>query len=368
MSQLKKNNYMKVIVTIPVFNEEENIADVIREIPRTLAGCSAVEILIYDDGSGDRTVERAREAGADYILHHAKNKGLAVTFKDALWAALERGADIIVNTDGDNHYNQSRIYDLVAPLLAGEADVTIGSRKVEELSDMPFWNRHLNRLGSFLLTRWVGIPPVDVSTGFRGYTRDAALRLAVYSRHTYVHTTLLSAYDLHLTLREIPIKARAVTRSSRLIKNIPDHLWKASVNIVRNVVLFRPLRFFGVLSFLLLLIGVVPILRWLYFFMVSDGRGHVQSLILAGVMIILSFNSLMLGLLGSSIGWSRKVAEEALYFVKKQQLDGIVASLPPPAPQSNVAKMSAQPSEKHVYSTHDVAAIKERLKHLGYLE
>lgn len=356
---------MNIIVTIPAYNEEENIRSVIQEIPRQLPGCSRVQVLVYDDGSTDRTAAIARDAGADYILRHAVNKGLAVTFKDALWAALERGADIIVNTDADNHYNQSRMNDLVQPILEGRADMSIGSRNVAKLADMPFWNKHLNRLGSFLLTRWVGMPSLDVSTGFRAYTRDAALRLAVYSRHTYVHTTLLSAQDLHLTIVEVPIPARSVTRASRLIKSIPDHLWKASVNIVRNVVLFRPLRFFGLLALLLFVIGLIPILRWLSFFLVGDGRGHLQSLILAGVAIILSFNSLMLGLLGSSIGWSRKVAEETLYFVKKQQLDAMKKkTMPPP---TEAAADGSTPNNA-VYSHHDAAAIKERLKHLGYLE
>ncbi len=311
----------KLIVTIPAFNEEEHIAGVIREIPRSLPGIDVVEVLVYDDGSVDRTREVAREAGADHVIGHRPNKGLAVTFKEALWAAVERGADIIVNTDADNHYDQSRIGELVTPLLEEKADITIGSRKVDELDHMPFLNKYLNRIGSFVLTKWVGMPRVDVSTGFRGYTKDAALRLAVYSKHTYTHTTLLSAHDLNLSSIEVPIKARQVTRPSRLIKGIPSHLWKSSINIVRNIVLFRPLRFFGVWAVVLFVIGVIPLLRWLYLYSIDQGAGHLQSIVLAGVLIILSFNSLMLGLLGSSIGWSRKVNEEVLYRVKKLELD-----------------------------------------------
>lgn len=312
---------MKLIVTIPAFNEEENIATVIQEIPRTIPGIDVVEVLVFDDGSRDSTREKAKEAGADYIISHQKNKGLAITFKQALWEALKRDADIIVNTDADNHYDQTRISELVAPLLSGEADITIGSRKVQELEHMPFLNKYLNQIGSYVLTKWMGMPRLDVSTGFRGYSRDAAIRLGVYSLHTYVHTTLLSAQDLHLNILEIPIKARQVMRKSRLIKSIPNHLWKASVNIVRNIVLFRPLRFFGVTAVVLFAIGGVAILRFLYFYFIDGGRGHVQSLILAGVLIILSFNSLMLGLLGSSLGWSRKINEEILYFIKKRELD-----------------------------------------------
>lgn len=311
----------KLIVTIPAFNEEETIQEVIAEIPRQIDGFTVVEVLVLDDGSTDRTAEVAREAGADYVICHQKNKGLAVTFKDALWEALQRNADVIVNTDADNHYNQLRIPELALPILHGKADMTIGSRKVEELEQMPFWNKHLNRLGSFVMTKWFGMPKTDVSTGFRGYSREAALKLNVYSLHTYVHTTLLSAVDQHLSILEVPIKARPVSRASRLIKSIPNHLWKAGVNIVRNIVLFRPLRFFGLLAVVFFAIGIVPILRWVFFYMIGTGRGHIQSLILGGVLIILSFNSLMLGMLGSSLGWSRKTSEEVLYFLKKRELE-----------------------------------------------
>ncbi len=311
---------MKLIVTIPAFNEEQNIADVIAEIPRQIAGIDSVEVLVFDDGSSDATVERARAAGADYVISHPRNKGLATTFKAALWEALQRGADVIVNTDGDNHYDQSRISELVQPILQSGIDITIGSRKVAELEHMPFWNKHLNHIGSWVLTKWVGLPRYDVSTGFRGYSREAALRLGVYSTHTYVHTTLLSAQDLHLSIIEVPIKARPVARQSRLIKSIPSHLWKAGINIVRNIVLFRPLRFFGAIAAVLFGLGGLVIIRFLYFYISNDGRGHIQSLVLAGVVVILGFNSLMLGLLGSSIGWSRKIMEENLYYAKKQEL------------------------------------------------
>lgn len=312
---------MKLIVTIPAYNEEENIKDVIVEIPRSIPGIEKVEVLVFDDGSTDRTREIAKAAGADYVIGHTANKGLAITFKQALWEALKRGADIIVNTDGDNHYDQSRIPDLIDPILNNNADIVIGSRKVSELDHMPFWNKHLNRIGSYIFTRWIGMPKVDVSTGYRAYSRNAALRLGVYSLHTYVHTTLLSAQDQHLSLVEVPIKARPVSRKSRLISSIPNHLWKASINIVRNIVLFRPLRFFGLTAVALFVIGVAPIMRWFYFFLIGEGKGHMQSIILGGVLIILSFNSLMLGLLGSSIGWSRKTTEEALYYLRKKELE-----------------------------------------------
>lgn len=311
---------MKLIITIPAFNEEANIAEVIQEIPRTIVGISSVEVLVLDDGSSDRTAQVSREAGADYIFSHKRNKGLAQTFKDALEQAVRLGADVIVNTDADNHYDQSRIPELIAPIIQGKADITIGSRKVEELDHMPFLNKNLNRVGSFIMTKWAGIPKLDVSTGFRGYTKEAAMRLGVYSTHTYSHTTLLSAQDLKLITVEVPIKAREVTRKSRLIKSIPSHMVKAGTNIIRNIVIFRPLRFFGSIGVLIFIAGGVVVTRFVYFYVIGDGSGHVQSLILAGVLMIIGFQTLVLGLLGSSLGWTRKVVEDVLYRTKKIEL------------------------------------------------
>jgi len=311
---------MKLIVTIPAWNEEETIAEVIKEIPRQLPGISEVKVLVYSDGSTDGTVRVAREAGADYVFAHKRNKGLGTTFKDILNEAIKLGADVIVNTDADNHYNQSRIGDLTAPIVAGKADIVIGSRKVEELEDMPFLNKHLNRIGSWIMTKWAGMPRYDVSTGFRAYTREAAMKLGVYALHTYTHTTMLSAEDLRLISIEVPIRARKVTRPSRLITSIPQHMIKAGMAIVRNIVLFRPLRFFGLLGFVVFLIGLIVVIRFVYFYVLGDGDGHVQSLILAGALMIIGFQTVVMGLLGSSIGWLRKVNEDILYRVKKIEL------------------------------------------------
>lgn len=310
---------MKLIVTIPAYNEEESIAEVIKEIPRSIEGISQVEVLVLDDGSQDQTVPKAKEAGADYIISHKDNKGLAKTFQDAIDAALERGADIIVNTDADNHYNQSRIPELITPILKREADVVIGSRDVKTVEGMPFVKRYLNLIGSFITSKLAGMPPLDVSTGFRAYSREAALRLAVYSSHTYVHVTLLSAVDHKLTIKEIPIPARKVTRPSRLIQSVPSHLISAGTNILRNIILFKPLRFFGIVGGVILLVGLVFVIRFLYYYFTGDGAGHIQSIVLAGVLMIIGFQVMILGLIASAIGWSRKILEDILYFLKKDR-------------------------------------------------
>jgi glycosyltransferase involved in cell wall biosynthesis len=306
---------MKLIITIPVLNEEENIAAVIKEIPRQIQGIDKVEVLVFNDGSTDKTAELAKQAGADHLYAHPKTQGLATTFKDALWAALECGADIIVNTDGDNHYDQSKIPVLIEPIIKKEADIVIGSRK-----NLNTKHKVWNKVGSFIMTKWAGMPKYDVSTGFRAYSREAAMKLGVYSLHTYCHTTLLSAQDLKLVMKEIPIADRKVSRPSRLINNVPSHIWRAGWNIIGNIVIFRSMRFFGLVGGILLILGIYPMLRFIYYFFVDNGSGHIQSLIIGSTLMMIGYLNIVLGMLGSSIGWSRKVSEEALYRVKKMEL------------------------------------------------
>ncbi len=307
---------MKLIVTIPCYNEEENLEAVIKEVPRSLPGIDVVEVIVIDDGSTDRTIEVAKEAGADHVVPNKENKGLARTFERALWEALQHGADIIVNTDGDNHYDQSRIGDLIKPILEEKAEIVIGSRK-----NLNTKNKTLNKIGSYVMTSWAGLPKYDVSTGFRAYTKEAAMRLQIYSTHTYVHTTLMSAHDSGLVTVEVPIPDRVVDRPSRLINSIPEHIWKAGWNIVRNIVVFRPMRFFGSFGLIIAIIGAVPLIRFIYFFAIGEGSGHLQSIIIGTMLILLGYINVVLGLLGSSIGWHRKVTEEVLYRLKKAELD-----------------------------------------------
>lgn len=307
---------MKLIVNIPVLNEEENLAAVIKEIPRHIPGIDQVEVLVYDDGSTDNTLQVAKNAGADYIISHQKNKGLATTFKDAMWQACINGADIIVNTDGDNHYDQSKIPVLIEPILKKQADIVIGSRK-----NLNTNHKFGNKVGSFIMTKWAGMPKYDVSTGFRAYSREAALKINVYSLYTYCHTTLLSAQDAKLIMKEIPIPDRKVNRPSRLFHGVYTHIWRAGWNIIGNIVIFRSMRFFGLIGVILLLLGAYPMVRFIYFLFVEEGIGHIQSLIIGSTLMMIGYLNIVLGLLGSSIGWSRKVSEEALYRIKKIELN-----------------------------------------------
>lgn len=309
---------MKLIITIPAFNEEKTIRSVIREIPRKLKGINKVEILVLDDGSKDETAKAAKNAGADYIIKHKKNKGLAITFKDAITAALWFGADIIVNTDADNHYNQSRIPDLIKPILDEKADIVIGNRCVHDLSYMPRANKYGNLLGNYFVSRAIDLPrKFDVSSGFRAYTKEAAMKINILSKHTYTHESIIQALDHDMLIAEVPIRARKVERKSKLIKSIPSHIAKSLLVIVRTFTIYKPLRVMTMIGSVIFGIGAIFVIRFLYFFFTSGGEGHLQSIVLAGVLIMIGFMTFILGLLGSAIGWNRKLLEEILYKVKR---------------------------------------------------
>lgn len=312
---------LKLVVTIPAYNEAETIADVIREIPRQVEGLSSVEVVVLDDGSTDSTRAVALEAGADCVVRHKANKGLASSFRDALREALERGADIIVNTDADNHYDQSRIPDLIQPILAGKADITIGSRNIKDLP-MRWANKWGNVVGSSLVRTLAGLPPdIDVSTGFRAYTREAALGLNVMSDLTYTHETLVAAMEGGLTVVDVPIAAREVTRPSRLIKGTASHVLRALRVIIRSYAIYQPLRVFMALAAVLIAAGLVPMVRFLVLFITSGSGGHVQSLIAGSVLLLVGFQVLVMALLASSIAWNRKMIEEVLFRLRRRDYE-----------------------------------------------
>lgn len=318
MESVDNNLIMKkLIVTIPAFNEEKDISPVIKEIPRFIDGIDKVEVLVLDDGSIDDTVRVAKEAGADYVISHNTNKGLAKTFKDAVEAALDRGADIIVNTDADNHYNQSEIPALIRPILNNKADIVIGSREVKKLDHMPSMNKYGNLMGSWFVCKLANLPKVDVSSGFRAYSKEAALKMNILSPHTYTHETLIQANDHKLTIAEVPILAREVKRDSKLIKSIPSHITKSLAVIFRTFTLYKPMRVFLIIGALLLTIGIIPLVRFIYFYFNGSGAGHIQSLIVGTMIVLIGFITTVMAMLASAIGWNRKLIEELLFRIKK---------------------------------------------------
>lgn len=303
-----------LVVMIPAYNEEPTIGQVIQEVPRRITGVDRVLVLVIDDGSRDRTAQAAREAGADLILTHRGNRGLAVTFRDGLDAALSLGADVIVNTDADNHYDQTKIPKLVAPVLEGEADIVIGSRALGELAKMDSMRRWGNWIANLMFRFLYGLPAdTDVSSGFRAYSREAAMRLSITSKYTYAHESLISALDQRLKIVSRVIAARDVTRSSRLMSSVRSHVLRAGSMAFMSFVIHRLFRILALVSALLMLIGGGVYVRFLYFFFGSGGEGHLQSLVAGSLLIILGAQLLVGSFFAAALVKNRQLIEEALY-------------------------------------------------------
>jgi len=311
---------VKLIVTVPAFNEEATIGQAIREIPRSVPGVARVEVLVCDDGSTDRTVQVAREAGADYVVSLRRNFGLTVAFGTALQAAVEHGADVIVNIDADCQYLASEIPMLIAPILRGDADMVSGNRQVASLEHMPASKKYGNRIGSFMLRTVAGSGVVDASSGFRAFSRECALRLNPYIGHTYTHQTLIQATHTGMVVKEVPVTFRPSARDggeSRLIGGVFGHIVRSMGTILRTMTAYRPLAVLGGLGLLFLilgaLVGLIPIVAWIQ---QGNTEGHIQSLIASFVLILMGIQFAVFGLLADAVSANRRVTDEILYRLK----------------------------------------------------
>jgi glycosyltransferase involved in cell wall biosynthesis len=312
---------MKLIVIIPAFNEEKTIGQVIRGIPRNIEGIDEIKIFVINDGSTDHTKEEALKAGAHEIISNKQNIGLAKTFEKGLSAALAAGADIIVNTDADGQYSQNEISQLIKPILNKKADIVIGDRQVKKLKFMKWGNRYGNMLGSWVLRKLTNSNIQDASSGFRAFGREAALRLNIHYSHTYTHETIIQALSKKLLIKEVPVEFRPrIAGKSKLIKNIFTHIKNSSLVIIRTILLYRPLRTLFYFGFLIAMPGLVLVLRFIYFYIIGQGSGKIQSLIIASILIIIGFFVVVLGLIGDLISNNRKVNEEILYYIKKMNI------------------------------------------------
>jgi glycosyltransferase involved in cell wall biosynthesis len=322
MTTTKKHNY-KIIVMIPAFNEERTISKVIQEIPRKINGNKRVEILVIDDGSTDKTVEVSKKAGADYILQNVKNSGLAYTFQRGMNEALKHGADVIVNTDADFQYNQKEIPKLIQPIIDGNADIVSGNRQVEDLSHMKFAKKYGNIIGSKVVKLCAGYNIIDASSGFRAYSRKAALKLFVLSSHTYTHETLIQASHKNLKVIEVPVEFRKRHNGdSKLISSVFSHIKKSLSTIARNTLMYHSLKFFTYFGFILIALGLIPMLRFLYLgYIVDVGGQHIQSLLLGLLLMTFGGLSILLGLLSDIIATNRRHLEEILYRLKKLEYE-----------------------------------------------
>ena len=313
---------MKLVIQIPCFNEEQTLPQTVRDLPQSIPGIDAIQVLVMDDGSQDRTVEVARELGAQHIVQHTHRQGLASTFRDALEASLAAGADIIVNTDGDNQYRGEDIVRLVQPILDRKADIVVGDRGLAASEHMTLFRRRLQQLGSWVVERAAGIPIPDATSGFRAFDREAALHLTVLSEYTYTLETLIQAGARGMAVAYVPVRTNPETRRSRLIRNIPSFMALQAATVLRFYTMYRPLRMFMTIGGILVIGGVALGLRFLYFFLQATGAaGHIQSLILAAILIIVGFQVCMIGLIADLVSLNRKMIEETLYRARKMELD-----------------------------------------------
>ena len=312
---------MKLIVQIPCFNEEKTLPETVKDIPRKIEGIDSIEILIIDDGSTDRTVDVARDLGVDHIVQNTANKGLAMSFMNGLEACLRLGADIIVNTDGDNQYCGRDIPKLVAPILGNQADIVVGDRQTDTIEHFSFLKKKFQKLGSWIVRRLSGTSVPDTVSGFRAFSREAAMQINVISSYSYTIETIIQAGNKRLAITSVSVRTNPKTRESRLVKSIPRFMMLQMSTMVRMYAMFRPLRTFFIIGAVLIGAAMVPSLRFLYFYLMGQGAGHIQSLILATILFITGFQVLIVGLLGDVISSNRKLIEDVLLRVRKMETD-----------------------------------------------
>lgn len=301
---------MKLVIQIPCFNEQETLGYTLSQLPRSVDGFDTVEWLVIDDGSSDRTIEIAKENGADHILKLPNNKGLAKAFMSGIEKALELGADVIVNTDADNQYHAGDIPKLVEPILKDGYELVIGSRPIDEIEHFSFVKKRLQRLGSRVV-RWVSKTDIpDAASGFRAFSRSAATQFNVFSAYTYTLETIIQAGQKGMAVTSVPIRVNDDLRPSRLVKSISSYISRSVVTIIRIFVVYKPFTFFMVLGVAVFAIGFLLGARFLYFFITGDGDGHIQSLILASVLLGMGFQTILVAFLADLMSVNRKLSEE----------------------------------------------------------
>ncbi len=314
------NPPIKLIIQIPCFNEEHTLPATIGDFPDKIDGIDIIETLIIDDGSTDRTIEVAKELGVNHIIHNTNNLGLARSFQKGLDACLDFGADIIVNTDGDNQYAGCDIPKLVKPIIDGNAEIVIGDRQTHKIKHFSVFKKFLQKLGSRVVRQLSGTSVPDVVSGFRAISRDAALRLNIISPYSYTIEMVIQAGKKNMAITHVPISTNAKTRESRLFKSIPNFINQQLSSMIRMYAMYEPLRVFFSIGLMLSFIGVLPIVRFLYFYFTGDGDGHLQSLVLGGVLLILGFITFMIGLVADLISFNRQLTEITLEKVRKIEL------------------------------------------------
>jgi glycosyltransferase involved in cell wall biosynthesis len=304
---------MKLIIQIPCFNEAKTLGVAIKALPRKVDGFETVEWLIIDDGSSDETVKVAIESGVDHIVHHERNKGLAVGFMTGLNACLSLGADVIVNTDADDQYNANDIPLLVRPILSGKAEIVVGARPISTINHFSPVKKLLQKFGSWVV-RWASNTDIpDAPSGFRAMSRSVAQRLVVFNDYTYTLETIIQAGQKNIAITSVPIRVNDDLRPSRLVKSIPSYIKRSISTIIRIFVIYRPFRFFSAIGLTLFGSGFLLGIRFLYFYVNGSGQGKIQSLILASVLLTMGFQTFLVAFVADLLSANRKLMEEVRY-------------------------------------------------------
>ena len=301
---------MKLIIQIPCYNEAGTLAIALAELPRSVPGFSKVEWLIIDDGSSDETVAVARANGIDHVVRHTRNQGLAKAFMTGIGACLAAGADVIVNTDADNQYNAGDIPALVAPIVQGTADIVVGARPIASIEHFSPVKKMLQKLGSWVVRVASKTEVPDAPSGFRAMSRAAAERLVVFNDYTYTLETIIQAGQKNMAITSVPVRVNGDLRPSRLVKSIPSYLQRSIVTIIRIFVIYRPFRFFLTVGAILCGLGLLVGLRFLAYYLLGDGSGRVQSLILASILLIMGFQTVLIAFVADLLAANRKLLEE----------------------------------------------------------
>ena len=312
-----KVNDMKLMIQIPCYNEESTLPQTFQDLPKILPGINEIEYLIIDDGSTDHTIQVAKRLGIQYVVHLKRNKGLACGFMAGIDACLSLGADIIVNTDADNQYCGADIARLIAPILSNQAEMVVGSRPINEIEHFSKRKKMLQNLGSWVVRRASGTDIPDSPSGFRAFSREAAMHLNVMNRYTYTLETVIQAGRSRMAITSVPIHTNPETRKSRLFKSMFSYIKRASLTIIRSFILYNPLQFFLALGSLVFLGGLALDMRFVFLYMSGNGGGHVQSLVFSVILLTLGMLTLVVGLLSDLIAANRRLLEDIQYHVRK---------------------------------------------------
>lgn len=314
---------MKLIIQIPCYNEAETLEIALNDLPRHIDGIDEIEYLIINDGSKDNTVEVARNWGVNHIVHFKRNKGLAHGFMAGIDACLRNGADIIVNTDADNQYVADDIEKLVRPILDGKTDIVIGERPINQTAHFSPLKKKLQNFGSWVVRKASNSDIPDAPSGFRAFSRDAAMRLNVTNEYTYTLETIVQAGRNKIAQTSVPIRTNGELRPSRLFNSMMGYVKKSMVTILRAYLMYSPLKTFSILSLVPFLIGLGIDIRYLVFLFMGQGGGHLQSLILGSTLIMLGAIIFVIGLLADLMAKNRKLLEDIQYHVRKMDYDGV---------------------------------------------